>query len=76
MSRLKALGFLLTLSTAALIGACSDNDDKQTPAPQSTSELVDQEIANSTNEVIAPLSINELDITDTDTSDTALPRAI
>jgi len=75
MPRLKALGFLLTLSTAALVVACSDNDTRP-PAPQSTSELVDQEIENSTNEVIAPLSINELDITDTDTSDTALPRPI
>lgn len=76
MPRLKALGFLLTLSTAALVVACSGDNDARSPAPQSTSELVDQEIENSTNEVIAPLSINELDITDTDTSDTALPRPI
>ena len=78
MSRLKVIGFLLTLSMASLIGACSHDEDYalQPPAPQSTSQLVDQEIAESTNEVIAPLSINELDILDTDTSETTLPRAI
>lgn len=78
MNRLKVIGFPIALSMASLIGACSHDEDYalQPPAPQSTSQLVDQEIADRTNEVIAPLSINELDILDTDISETTLPRAI
>lgn len=76
MARLKFLPILLTLSSAAFVTACHDDDELGPQAVLTTSELVDQEISGNTAEGSAPLPINRLRISDEDTTDTGLPRSI
>ncbi|MDM4772599.1 hypothetical protein [Solimonas sp. SE-A11] len=76
MTRLKCFSLLLALSSAMFVTACHDDNAAGPQAAQTTSELVDQEIADNTTEVSAPLPLNQLNISDEDTNDTAPPRPI
>lgn len=61
------------LATLAVVG-CSDNDLNRTP--RTTTQIAIQEIEQNTGEFAVPVEINDLPISDADTSETGRPNPI
>ncbi len=72
MGRLRVpfMRLLAALGTAAILVACHDGNDDLS---RTTSTIAAQEIAGNSSETSVPIELNDLPISDSDSSETALP---
>ena len=72
---MKMLRWMVVLAAVASASACNDDDDVAA-GPGTTTQIARAEIAQNTSETSEPIQINDLPISDADTSETGLPSGI
>jgi hypothetical protein len=77
MMKLKIVLFSACVTATLGLMACGHNDSTPPPVTAvTTTQLVNDLIAGSSSDTALPMSINDAQIVDTDTSDTASPTPL
>lgn len=65
---------LIAIAVAALVAGCSDNG--ASGVSRTTTQIAAQEIKQNTRDSAAPIELNDLPISDADTTETGRPEPI